>query len=761
MTRLELRQKEINNEKVKEISKKLNLEELLVRILFYRDIDSEEKINLFLYGKIENMTNPFLYTNMDKAVERINKAIKDNERILVYGDYDCDGIGAIAIMYLAFKAKGVLIDYYIPSRVDEGYGLNMQAIEKIKLDFNPQLLITVDCGITSVKEIEYIKNLNMDIIITDHHKCADSLPECIIVNPCLNENLTPLCGAGVVFKLICALFGEKFASNYLDICAISTIADIVPLIGDNRIIAKLGMQAIKKGKCRIGIKQILFNTNNSFNNLSTYDVAFKIAPRLNASGRLASAYKSLNLLIEDDLTAVNLIAEELEIQNKERQQLNESIYEDAKQQLKSYDFSKYNIIIIKNKIWNEGVIGIVASKLAEEFNKPVILFTSSDGALKGSARSISTINLYDVLANCNEHLLRFGGHAMAAGMSIDESNFEIFREQVNQYINSKYDLEDFQQVVKYDGIKAINSFNDDLFNQLMLLEPYGLGNARPIFLDESLKARFFQIGKTNHIKMKTKLGDVVAFNSLDKMDYYNNCDQSILYSIDKNYFNGKEFNQFKVRDIISNGDLPKEEILFGRYLFTLISGYNDCKNLPMPKNAVRPILYIAFIDKTFSQFVEKNKGINQYIYSTNYISGKDSIVLSPNKTFPFEYYNRIVVLDSISAEYKAFLLTKVAFIETLEPLNDFNKRINLDSLREDYIFMSKSLSKPYCYTNAYNLYQYLKSLGYIKQYDEFSASFYTFLDVELIKEAKNGILIVSNNKVNLNKSKVYQYITRE
>lgn len=761
MTRLELRKNDIDNELVTTLSKKLNLDKVIVRVLIGRNLNSEEKIINFLNGTIDNLTNPYLYTGMNDAVKRIKKAIEHKEKILIYGDYDCDGIGAISILYLALKDNGIIADYYIPVRADEGYGLNVDAIDKIVASYAPNLIITVDLGITSNKEVEYIKKLGMDIIVTDHHQCGEILPDCIIVNPCLDSNLTMLCGAGVAFMLTYALFGINTASNYIDICAISTVADMVPLVGDNRIITKYGILNIKKGRCRKGIKQLLFTSNIKLADITTSDIGYKIAPRLNASGRLNSAYKSLSVLIEDDLTAINMLVEELEFNNRERQQLNTDIYNEAKELLKNYDFAKMKIIVLEKDDWNEGVIGIVASKIVQEFHKPTILFTlGTDGYYKGSARSISGVNIHELLVSCKKHLIRFGGHAMAAGCAIEKSSFDAFREQAN-YFMSKYSLFDLENCIKYDAELPIISFDKKLFDDLMKLEPYGQGNHRPLFLDTTLNAKFNRISTTNHIKMSTRKGEIIYFNGFPQIDYYNGYVHKVVYTIDRNYFNGREYNQFRVIEIIPNGIIPQEQTLLKRYLATYVEKYYKTNDVPCEKNGDKPTLYIAFNGETYKNFTEKNCEVKSFIFYTNEISGLDGIVLSPAKFFPFEYYNKIVVLDVISDTYLAFLQSKVTNVEVKMTGYDFDIRSSIESLREDYIFILRTVGKSYKFVSEYDFYKYLVSFGYLKDYKDFLASFYTFIDLELLKIGNNDIIIVINKKVDLLSSAVFKYISRE
>jgi single-stranded-DNA-specific exonuclease len=760
MIKLELRKPDIDEKIIDQISKEMNLDTAFVRILLGRGLDTKDKINSFIYDTLDDLTDPFLYSGMESCVIRISEAITNNEKILIYGDYDCDGIGASAILYLALKKKGIIPDYYIPTRFNEGYGLNFSAIDKIKKDFDPDLIITVDLGITAVEEVNYIKSLGIDIIITDHHKLGEEVPDCIIVNPCLNPNLTSLCGAGVAFMVVLALMGTDVAYEYLDICAISTIADIVPLIGDNRIIVKYGMANIKKGKCRTGIKLLLFAIGVNLPEINTYDISFKIAPRLNASGRLNSAYSSLSLLIEDDLTAISMLTEELEMDNSERQNLNAEILKEAREIIKSYDLYNNKIIVLQKDDWNEGVIGIVASKIVEEFHKPTILFTlSKDGSYKGSARSISSVNIHEVLSNCKKHLKGFGGHAMAAGLSIEKSSYNDFIKDANLYILSNYP-NDMEKTIKFDAELPIKAFTSKFFDSLRLLEPYGQGNSKPLFLDSSLQTKFKRINKTNHIKMRTRLGDLLYFNGYPQIDYYNEFIHKIVYSADLNFFNGQVYKQFKVKEIIASGEIPSESILIKRYLKTFVRKYYKTKEIALARTGEIPILYVTFNSQTYKDFTKKYYDINKYVFSTSEINGKDSIVLSPDNNFPFEYYHKIVVLNTVSNTYLEFLKSKVNNV-IIENLSDFKIEISIESLREDYVFFYRNIGKAYKFVSEEEMYQFLVSFGYLKSYIEFLAAFYTFIDVELLISGNNDILSVNNNKVDLLESAVFKYLSRE
>lgn len=759
---LEPRKPDLDQQNLTNLAGKTNLDEVILRVLINRGIDTEEKIHKFINASLDDLTDPFSFCGMYEAVERIKAAIAREEKILIYADYDCDGTGAAAILYLALKNNKVPPNYYIPVRADEGYGLNKEAIERIKKDFNPDLIITVDLGITSVEEVAYVKRLGMDIIVTDHHRRGEVLPDCIIVNPCLNPDLTQLCGAGVAFMLVHAIFGKEEAIKYLDICAISTVADIVPLFGDNRIIVKHGIEKIRSGKCRKGIKQLIFSAGLRFQEVFTSDISFKIAPRLNASGRLNTALSSLKLLVEDDPAAINMISEALELYNKERQKLNSDILDEARELLKSYDLGKNRIIVLEKDDWNEGVIGIVAAKLVEEFNKPTILFTrTEDGLYKGSARSITGVNVHEVLTHCQHLLRKFGGHAMAAGLALEPSRLNEFLSAANDFIAANYSQSALERRISYDALLSIRDIDDKLFDALLRLEPYGYGNPRPVFVDDAFECDFSRISATNHVKMRTRRGDVVYFNGYSQIEYLNGHIHKLVYTPERNYFNGREYNKFLVKEIIPNGEIPAKSVLIKRYLATFVTKFYTPDDFePVEKKYPSPVLYITFDGERYKKFVDDNIDVNKFIFNGE-VSSSDSIVLSPDKYFPFAYYNKIVVLDEISGTYANYLRTKVKTVELRGQKTSYTLKKTVHELREDYIFILRTVGTSYRYVDEAELYKFLVGFGYMKQYADFLASFYTFIDVGLIKAPVNGILSIINIKVDLTKSALYNYLSRE
>lgn len=753
----------INNDKIKNLSSIFGLDEIVIEFLVNQGYQNEEDIDYFLNANQNDLTSPFKYTNMDRAVTLLKNAVAENKHIIVYGDYDCDGIGATAIIYNSCKDNGIYVDYYIPIRADEGYGLSKEAICKIKKEFNPDIMLTVDCGITALDEVRYARSLGIEVIVSDHHKPGEILPDCIIINPCLDPELTPLCGAGVALKIVEGWFGKDTAYKYLDICAISTIADIVPLIKDNRIIAKCGMNMIRNGDCRKGIKALIKTANADYKKLSTYDMAFKIAPRLNASGRLNTAYTSLSLLIEDDNTMINLLADELEMQNAERQELNETIYVQALKMLKKYDFGENRIIILYNKSWNEGVLGIVAARLTEEFNLPSVLLTEKEGYIKGSARSISGVNIYDVLNSCRDLFISFGGHAMAAGVSLLKENYIPFLNKANSYLQTYYKSANFYKKITYDFDLPIAKMTLKLAKQFALLEPYGCANPKPVFFDACYNASFKRIGKTKHIKSSFRNGELVLFGCYDNMSYYNRNCFSVAYTTGISIYKEREsvqvFSKSILFDVINS---INDDVFINNYLKTLLyDNYNNNSGyISEVKSSEKPVLYITFEKNNFLKFIESHCDIEKFIFFNDYKCTQNSIVLCPEKNFDFNYYGQIVLLEIMSQNYIEFLKSKVGIVQTAGKFYPYyNKSFtNIEMLREDYKFFRNILQIDYSYKSVEEFFQFCTENGYKNDFDVFLSSLCVFSDVELIKKNENDILHIKRNKVNIENSEIYNLL---
>ncbi len=453
---------------------------VLHRLLTRRGIASREEVHAFLHPCAEQLNDPMLLSGMAEAVERIRRAVDRGERICVYGDYDVDGVCSSAILRDYLGEQGAQMEVYLPSRHSEGYGLNEGAIREIAT--RAELLVTVDCGIASHDLIALAVDLGLDCIVTDHHRPGEVLPECPVVNPLLNGYPFPwLCGAGVAFKLVHALGGLEAAMERVDLAAIATVADVVSLTGENRAIVHLGLERINRGPARPGIAALMECARIEPGKLDSQGIAFRIAPRLNAGGRLGSARRSYELLVQDDPFLAVAQADELEQENARRQAIEREIRAAAEAQLKDFDFSAHRILMVRGEGWNSGVIGLTASHLREEYNYPTIVFSESDGLLTGSCRSIEGVDIYETLCAAAQLIERFGGHRQAAGLTVRAENFEDLRAALDGYLFENVPEEAYLPMAEYDVAASLDECSEAFVRELQALEPTGCGNPEPVF----------------------------------------------------------------------------------------------------------------------------------------------------------------------------------------------------------------------------------------------------------------------------------------
>ncbi|MDR2046398.1 MAG: single-stranded-DNA-specific exonuclease RecJ [Clostridiales bacterium] len=510
---------------VASLAESTGLSRLAADLLASRGIETEEDAKRFLNPCAADFLDPFLMPDMRAAVERIERALKNREKIVVYGDYDCDGVSAAAILYDFFRDK-TETSYYIPSRKD-GYGLSAAAIDKIAESVFPDLIITVDCGVTSVGEVEYIKELGIDAIITDHHTPQDALPDAPVLNPKVGGYGNELCGAGVALKLVEALAGFKEAERYMDIAAIATVGDMVPLTGENRAITALGLEKMNvKSNIRKGLKNLF--SSLKLDKITASDIAFTIAPRLNAAGRMGLADRALELLVSEDYFNIECLIKELNADNAERQTLLSDVTDDVYERLLEEDLNASRCIVLADARWDGGILGLACSKTAGEFNRPALLFTEKDGVLKGSARSVEGINIFEALSGCKGLFTAFGGHAQAAGVSLPRENFAAFKQKINEYMR-KYGNKPFLPSAVYD---AAPKEKPDLetVRELRALEPFGEGNPRPVFWFKNREMRFTRIKGTSHIKERSGTFETVGFNMADGAELLNSLAEKNLFA---------------------------------------------------------------------------------------------------------------------------------------------------------------------------------------------------------------------------------------
>lgn len=557
----------LKREKVSEFAAERGLPLVTAVLLLNRGIDTEEKLKKYIKKPLECIYNPMLMPNMSEACEKIKSAIEKKQKIMIYGDYDADGVTSTAILYSFLKELGAAVDYYIPDRFSEGYGLNIMAVNRISKT-GAKLLITVDCGIVSAGEVQLAKAQGMEVIITDHHTPQEKLPETTVVHPAIDGSEYPfasLAGVGVAFKLILGLgmtLGMKSAdifSRYVGIAAIGTIADVVPLIDENRVIADRGIRAISKTE-NYGIRALseIAGLDTEINSTS---VAFGLSPRINAAGRMGSARDAEELLLAESYEAAYKLALELDAKNRQRQAIEREILKSAEEMIsKDCNFEKKKVIVLSGKGWHHGVIGIVASRLCEKFYKPCILLSAEDGMCTGSARSIPGFSMFDALTDSSELLTKFGGHAQAAGLSLAEADIEEFAKKINKYADRVLTEENMIKTIEIDCKINPADISMEYAAALSAFEPFGEGNARPVF--SMCAVRTASVGRIGadgkHLRLKLndgkKIINCVGFGMGEAVDEISDGDLvDVAFSIDINEFNGTRSVQLMLKDIRKSG----------------------------------------------------------------------------------------------------------------------------------------------------------------------------------------------------------------
>jgi len=551
------------------LAEEMKIPLLHAAMLVNRGIITEEQAAEFLSPTLSKLSDPFLMKGVEQAVERIVRAKKCGETVCIHGDYDVDGVTAVVVLTAFFRAVSIPVCYLIPRRMAEGYGLSREGVDEAKR-LGVKVLVTVDCGITSVAEADYCRESGIDLIITDHHTPGDVIPDALaVVNPLqpgCNAPFKKLSGVGIAFKLAVAVRSrlrqeccfenspEPNLKQYLDLVALGTIADLVPLTGENRTIVNYGLQELA-ATGRIGISA-LKKVADVKAEVSTVDVGFRLAPRLNAAGRLDDAKRGVELLLTSDTELAAHLAEELDAANRERQEIEKEILADALDRLKSDESLKgRTAVVLASDKWHPGVIGIVASRVVERCHRPTILIALQDGEGKGSGRSIPAFHLYNALAASAEPLVKFGGHQQAAGISILEQNITAFYDLFDRYAAENLTAEDLIPEYSVDAEIAPEDLGDKLLLIMDSMKPYGMGNPEPLFLLRGVKVVNHRLIKESHLKMSLDInGSIVAsigFNMAGKMPVPESLD--ILFTPELNVWKGREILQLRLRDIRAAG----------------------------------------------------------------------------------------------------------------------------------------------------------------------------------------------------------------
>ena len=547
-----------NIEEVQKIAKNFNVSNLLATILSNKNISSENEIEKFLNPTRNDFYDPFLMPDMKIAVDRILEAMSKKEKIIIYGDYDVDGITSITVLKQFLEDRGIEVGQYIPNRLNEGYGLNKKAIEEI-VKQKYTLMITVDCGISGVEEVEYANSLGIETIITDHHEQGEEIPNALaVVDAKRKDNKYPfnqLAGVGVVFKLIQALgiclgLEEKEYLKYLDLVCVGTISDIVPLVDENRVIAKLGLKLVQVTK-NIGLKTLLDTVG--YKKIDSITISFGVAPRINACGRMGFQNEALDLFLTKSEKEAMEISDRLNEYNRERQDTEKKIFSEALQKIEKSEKDK-PCIILGSENWHHGVIGIVASKVTDMYFKPSILICFEDGIGKGSGRSVPGFDLHEALSKCDKYVEKFGGHSMAIGITVTQDNFNKFKEEFEEYTKNS-DIDKIDPIIYIDQEVTLKDINLKAAKELQLLEPFGEGNKMPLFLYKNLRIDSIRaLSEGKHLKLTLKddnyIIDAIGFNMGALANEYLIGDKiDVVGTLEINSFNNVEKIQINLKDV--------------------------------------------------------------------------------------------------------------------------------------------------------------------------------------------------------------------
>lgn len=774
-----------NAKEITRTAQKFNLCEDIVKLFFARGIDSDDKIDKYLNAGVTSLYNPFLLKNMQEVVDKIKYYVLAKKKILIMGDYDTDGISASAILYKYFLSIGIEASVFLPNRFVDGYGLTIDSLDKVKSMYNPDLIITVDCGITCVEEIAYCKKLGIDIIVTDHHDVPSITPDTLIINPKLEGQLYPfkeLCGAGVALKLVHALAGLEEALKYTTIATLATVADIVPLLDENRAIVKLGLEN-QKQQLPKGLKKLCSELKISLP-LSSTDISFKLAPKINATGRMGDAIISFNLYVKNDEQDIRDNIDMLIALNDRRVVETNNIFASACEMLEDTNVSRLGMIVLYNESWESGVLGIICSKLVEKYNKPVCLLSIVDGEYKGSCRSIPGVNIFEALTSVSDLLIRFGGHNQAGGLSIEKKNLKEFRTRINEYVLAHTNEDDLITRKYYDMDISNKEISPEFIKELGIFEPCGFKNEKPLFklnITGNTVSRMSNFPQ--HIRIKQGNLNLIGFCKGEY--YYNLCvnshKEAIIELTLEKYANKEKITGF-IRNINYSKltTATKSEIISANFLSQL--QYINCKNeftkyksLSFDK-AIEKInectklckfgtaVIIYDMDTYFTAVKLLNKITNYEMFDIHNACGENVIIFAPNSDVNLKDYNNIFLLSNFLVEgYIASISTKFNKVYTLSIPLDTQLFKGIDVSRE--VFGKIMLSIKACKNIApmpdlITYFNNLKRNNYIDKNAKYN-QFYFFVMVmqELgICKFEDGLMQISNIKSNLDNSSIYNFM---
>ncbi|SES97034.1 single-stranded-DNA-specific exonuclease RecJ [Anaerobranca gottschalkii] len=677
--------KEVDKKQVEELANEHNISPFIAELLIKRGIASED-VPAFLNPKLEDLYSPFRLKDMEKGVERIKRAIKNKEKILIFGDYDVDGITSTAVLYFGLKELGGEVSYYIPNR-EEGYGLNKEALAQA-ISQGVSLVITVDCGITGLEEVIFCNEQGVNCIVTDHHLPPEVLPPAFaIINPkqkgC-NYPFKELAGVGLAFKLITALyqtFNKIGWEKYLDLVALGTVADLVPLLGENRTIVSLGLKKMNED-LRMPLKK-LASVAGVTTEIEAYHLGFVFGPRLNAAGRLESPKEAINLLLAQNEEQALELAKFLDKQNKERQEVEQRILEECIQMVDKLNLGKTKVLVLANEDWHHGVIGIVASRLVEKYHRPVILLAIKGEEANGSCRSIEGFHIHQALTYCEDLLIKYGGHAMAAGLTINKKYINEFREKINSYAVEN-NIDNYLVPKLYiDATLDPTNLDLKMIGEINKLKPFGQGNPPPVFRIPNLKICKFSLINECHLKVDFKLDhmwlNTIGFKKGDLISrIYGKKHISVAGYLEENNFNGNTSLQMKFIDLKDESfqsqerfieildfrkrslkayfklveNLGKKYILYtnGYYKNKLEKFYLEQKNVIIKEygekieKGIPVFLHPPFKQRDFLQTIRdyEELGVEQIIIAFR----EDNVLLLPDRDFLVALYTAIKKLNN-------------------------------------------------------------------------------------------------------------------
>lgn len=551
---------------VSRLREELNIPETIAQLLAIRRINTFDRAKSFFRPDLSQLHDPFLMKDMRKAADRLASAIRGSEKVLVYGDYDVDGTTATSIMYTYLKDFGIDVEYYIPHRFKEGYGISEEGIEYAST-IGAKLIVTVDCGITAVEEARWAKDRGIDMIICDHHNAGPEIPEAVAVldpkQPDCSYPFDGLSGAGVGFKLVQATnqvlgLPEEKCHRFLDLLAISIASDIVPIVDENRILMREGLQLLNTNP-RLGLKALMEEVKLKTSRITTSEIVFTIGPRINAAGRMGDAMTAVELLIADNDHDAVQKAQELEGINVRRRAVDNETMEQAVQMVdQHYSLENISSLVLHHPEWHLGVIGIVASRLVDKYYRPAIMLSTVDGLVKGSARSIKGFNVYNALRECEDLLMQFGGHEFAAGLTLEEKYLDDFRARFNTIVDKYFIESDFEPEINIDALLDLHEVDSRFWKLLTQFEPFGPENAKPVFASRNLRV----VGNPSvvgngHLKLRVAQNgsspfDAIGFNMHEYLPRIREAADGgihLAYIIEENTWNNKTTLQMRIKDI--------------------------------------------------------------------------------------------------------------------------------------------------------------------------------------------------------------------